>query len=238
MADQFSRTRMIIGDAAQAALHRSRVLVFGVGGVGSFAVEALARAGVGTLALVDHDTVDITNINRQLYALHSTVGRLKVEIARARILDINPAAEVAAHPVFLSDETAQSFDFGAWSYVVDAIDTVSAKLLLAERCAAAGTPLISAMGAGNRLIASFEVADIYKTSGCPLARVMRRELKRRGIPRLKVVFSRDEPVRPAPPEGDTGTRRAVPGSISFGPATAGMVLAGEVIRDLIKTECE
>ena len=223
----FSRTEALLGPEAMERLKQARVAVFGIGGVGGYAAEALARSGVGTLDLIDSDTVSLSNINRQIIALHSTVGMPKVEAAKARIRDINPGAAVNAYPVFYLPETAAQFDFTQYDYVIDAVDTVAAKLSLAEAARDAGVPLISAMGAGNKLDpAAFEVADISKTSVCPLARVMRRELKKRGIHHLKVVYSREEPVSPAHGNGET----RVPGSVAFVPPVVGLILAGEVVK--------
>ncbi len=232
MPDQFSRTELLLGREAMERLRRARVAVFGVGGVGGHAAEALARSGVGTLDLVDDDRVSLTNLNRQIFALHSTLGQYKVEAARERLLDIDPAMTVNAHRVFFGPDTADGFDFSAYDYVVDAIDTVSGKIELALRAKAAGVPIISSMGAGNKLDpTAFAVSDIARTSVCPLARVMRRELKKRGITHMKVVWSREEPMTPAPSEEQTG-RRQTPGSTAFVPAVAGLILAGEVIKDL------
>lgn len=231
MADAFLRERMLLGEAAVARLQRSHVIVFGLGGVGSFAVEALARAGIGELTLVDHDTVSPTNLNRQLFALHSTLGRFKVEVACERVLDINPACVVHPVPEFYLPENAPRFWEAQYDFILDAVDTVSAKIDLACRAQEMGTPIISCMGTGNKLDPSrFEVADVYDTQVCPLCRVMRRELKRRGVRSLRVVYSREEPVQPAPCA--EGEKRAVPGSLSFVPPVAGLLLAGEVIRTL------
>jgi tRNA A37 threonylcarbamoyladenosine dehydratase len=222
----FQRTEMLLGREAMARLASARVAVFGVGGVGSYAVEALARAGVGALDLIDHDTVAVTNLNRQLIATRSTSGRLKVDVARERILDIRPETVVRVYPVFYTPETAGQFDFALYDYVIDAIDTVSGKIALVMQAHEAGTPIICAMGAGNKLDpTAFTVTDIYKTSVCPLARVMRAELKKRGVEGVKVVYSREEPKK-------TGQR--TPGSVSFVPPVAGFIIAGEVIKDLIK----
>ena len=216
-------------------LQTSRVAVFGVGGVGGAVAEALARSGVGTLDLVDKDAVSVTNLNRQLIALTSTVGRLKVEAAAQRIRDINPAAEVHTYPVFYTPETAGTFDFAEYDYVVDAVDTVSAKIDLVLRAGQAGVPIISAMGAGNKLDPSgFEIADIYKTSVCPLARVMRRELKARGVRHLTVVYSKEEPHTPKKPLRDPETGKMIPGSIAFVPLAAGLIIASRVVADLVK----
>ena len=248
MLNEFSRTRMLLGDVAMARLAAARVAVFGVGGVGGYVVEALARSGVGALELIDDDTVSLTNINRQIIALHSTVGMPKVDAARARVLDICPQTQVIAHRAFFTPETAAQFDFTQYSYVVDAIDTVSGKIELAVRAHAAGVPILSCMGAGNKLDPSrFRVADIYKTQGCPLARVMRTALRKRGVKKLKVVYSDEIPTRPIEdmsiscrshcicPPGAKHTcteRRDIPGSTAFVPSVAGLIIAGEVVKDL------
>jgi tRNA A37 threonylcarbamoyladenosine dehydratase len=235
MTDQFSRTRRLLGEEAMSRLHASHVLLFGLGGVGSFAAEALARAGIGSIEIVDNDVVAVTNINRQLVALHSTVGRKKTDVMKERILDINPSAEVAATDVFLSMETVGLFDFSKFSYVVDAIDTVTAKLLLADLCHKAGTPLISSMGTGNKLDPTkLKVCDVFDTEGDPLARVMRRELRKLGVPALKVVCSSEEPRTPLPETEEAVSKRNPPASCSFVPPVAGMILAGEVVKDLIR----
>lgn len=234
--DEFVRTKMLIGQAAMEKLRAARVAVFGIGGVGGHAAEALARVGVGTLVLVDNDRVSLSNINRQVIALHSTVGRYKTEVMRERILDINPEAQVEIHTCFFLPENAEDFSFASYDYVVDAVDTVTAKLEIIERAKRAGTSVISAMGAGNKLNPSgFAVTDIYKTQMCPLARVMRRELKKRDIKSLKVVYSSEPPRKPRDMfQEPAGSRRAAPGSISYVPAVAGLLLAGEVIQDLIR----
>ena len=232
---QFSRTQLLLGEEATRRLKNSRVAVFGVGGVGGHAVDALARAGIGVLDLIDSDTVSITNINRQLLATHSTVGRLKVEVAKDRIREINPDAIVHTHPVFYTPETADQFDFTQYDYVIDAIDTVTGKLCLAERAFAVGTPIISCMGAGNKLDGTaFRVADISKTTICPLARVMRKELKKRGISHMKVVYSLEEAHTPVGAEEEMAAtgKRQIPGSVPYIPGIAGLLLAGEVIKDL------
>ena len=232
MSEQFSRTEMLLGPQAMERLARARVAVFGVGGVGGHAAEALARSGVGALDIVDDDRVSLTNLNRQIFALHSTLGRYKAEAARERLLDINPHMTVTVHRVFFGPDTADGFEFSVYDYVVDAIDTVSGKIELALRAREANVPIISSMGAGNKLDpTAFEVADIAGTSVCPLARVMRRELKKRGIAHMKVVYSREQPMDPGPGREQTG-RRQIPGSTAFVPAVAGLILAGEVIRDL------
>lgn len=229
MTEQFERTAMLIGEDGVERLHGAAVAVFGVGGVGSYVVEALARAGVGRLLLVDNDVVSVSNINRQLIALHSTVGMPKVEVAAKRVRDIYPACEVETRIMFYTPENADVLDLSGYSYIVDAVDCVTAKLELITRAKALGVPVISCMGTGNKLDPTrFEVADIHKTSVCPLARVMRRELRLRGISHCKVVYSKEEPHKP--PSGDG---RPVPASIAFVPSSAGLVLAGEVIRDLI-----
>ena len=237
MIEQFSRTEILLGEAAMERLYNARVAVFGVGGVGGYVVEALARCGIGQLDLCDSDTVSISNINRQILATHSTVGMLKVDAARNRILDINPACTVRTYPFFYLPDTADRFDFTEYDYIVDAIDTVTGKLQLVERAHAAGTPIICSMGTGNKLDASaFQVADISKTSMCPLARIMRKELKKRGINHVKVVYSQEEALTPAVDKEElerTG-KRQIPGSTAFVPGAAGLLLAGEVVRDLTK----
>ncbi|MBR1606173.1 MAG: tRNA threonylcarbamoyladenosine dehydratase [Clostridia bacterium] len=231
----FSRTALLLGEEAMERLARSRVAVFGVGGVGGYVVEALARSGVGALDLIDSDTVSVTNLNRQIIALRSTVGRYKVDVAAERVGDINPDCRVTVHKTFYLPETQDQFDFTQYDYVVDAIDTVKGKLALVEQARAAGTPIICSMGAGNKLDpAAFEVADIYETSVCPLAKVMRVECRKRGIDHLKVVYSKEPPVTPKGTAEDPAPgKRATPGSIAFVPSAAGLVLAGAVIRDLI-----
>ena len=235
MKEQFFRTQMLLGSDALARLQKARVAVFGLGGVGGYTVEALARSGIGQLDLIDNDTVSISNLNRQILATHSTVGMLKVEAAKRRVLDINPDCVVRSHAVFYTPETADLFDFAQYDYIVDAIDTVTGKLQLVERAHAAGTPIICCMGTGNKLDASaFEVTDISKTSMCPLARVMRRELGKRGIRHLKVVYSREEALTPVGWEEEAAAlgKRQIPGSVAFVPGTAGLILAGEVIKDI------
>lgn len=237
MIHEFSRSALLLGEQALEKLKASRVAVFGVGGVGGYAVEALARSGVGELHLIDNDTVSLTNINRQIIALHSTLGQPKVEVMRARVLDISPDCRVFTYNTFFTPETADAFDFTQFDYVVDAIDTVSGKIQLAQSAYAAGVPIICAMGAGNKLDPTrFEVAQLEKTSVCPLARVMRRELKKRGIHGVKVVYSQEEPTAPrGEVEGDGvhEARRQTPGSLPFVPAAAGLVLASAVVYDLI-----
>ena len=244
MSDPFIRTRMLIGDGAMDRLARARVAVFGVGGVGGFCVEGLTRAGIGSLDLYDDDTVSESNLNRQLAALRSTIGRPKGEVLAERVRDINPACQVRAVRMFYLPQNADQVDLSQYDYVVDCIDTVAAKLELVTRCSALQIKIISAMGSGNKLDpTAFVVTDLSKTQGCPLARVMRKELRKRGISHLKVVYSTEEPrspIRPIPAEAPAGSdtrpgsaaRRATPGSISFVPAAAGLVLASAVVRDL------
>ena len=235
MSEQFLRTEMLLGSDAIQKLQNARVAVFGLGGVGGYVVEALARSGVGSLDLIDSDRVSVSNLNRQILATHSTVGMLKVDAARARVLDINPECQVKTWPVFYTPDMADAFDFTQYDYIVDAIDTVTGKLALVERAKAAGTPIICCMGTGNKLDASaFRVADISKTTMCPLARVMRRELSKRGIRHLKVVYSQEEALAPTGWEEEAAAlgKRQIPGSVAFVPGAAGLLLAGEVVRDL------
>ena len=230
---QFSRTAFLLGEEGIEKLKKSRVAVFGIGGVGGYVAEALARSGVGALDLIDKDVVSVSNINRQIIALHSTVGRKKTEVMAERIKDINPEIQVTVRDVFYLPETAAEFDFSKYDYVVDAIDTVSGKIALVEQAYRANTPVISSMGAGNKLDpTAFEVEDISKTSVCPLARVMRRELKKRGIEHLKVVYSKEEPKTSKCVDEESG--KPIPGSVAFVPSVVGLILAGEVIKDLIK----
>ncbi|MCD7904181.1 MAG: tRNA threonylcarbamoyladenosine dehydratase [Clostridiales bacterium] len=250
MLNQFSRTELLLGREAMEKLYNSRVAVFGLGGVGGYTVEALVRSGVGKLDLVDDDRICLTNLNRQILATRDTVGKYKADIAKERALSVNPDIKVNIYKTFYMPDTADLFDFSKYDYVVDAIDTVTGKIELVLQAEKAGTPIISCMGAGNKTDASaFEVADIYKTSICPLARVMRRELKKRGVKRLKVVYSKEKPVEPVddtavscrnhcicPPgtKRKCTVRRAIPGSNAFVPAAAGLIIAGEVVKDLIK----
>ena len=249
MQDQFSRTRLLFGPEGMEKLKNSHVAVFGIGGVGGYTVEALARSGIGALDVVDDDKVCLTNVNRQLYATRSTVGRYKVEVAEERIRDINPDCRVRAWKTFYMPDTQDQFDFTEYDYIVDAIDTVKGKLTLIEAAKAAGTPIISCMGAGNKTDpTAFRVADIYKTSVCPLARVMRTECRKRRIKHLKVVYSTELPVRPledpaiscrnhciCPSDTRKCTvRRDIPGSTAFVPSVAGLIIAGEVVKDLLK----
>ena len=236
MLEQYLRTAMLLGEEGIQRLREARVALFGVGGVGSFAGEALIRAGVGSIDLFDNDTVCESNLNRQLIALRSTIGQYKVDAMKARMLDINPDARIEANRLFYLPETADSVDLSAYDYVIDCIDTVKAKIDLVVRCHALNVPIIASMGTGNKLDpTAFEVSDISATSVCPLARVMRQELKKRGITHLKVVYSREIPRTPisfAEQEAPQASRRSTPGSISFCPSVAGLILAGEVIKDL------
>lgn len=248
MLNQYSRTELLFGKEAMQKLWNSRVAVFGIGGVGGFAVEALARSGVGAIDIIDDDKVCLTNINRQIYATRKTVGKYKVDVAAERIAEINPDISVKAYKTFYLPETEQQFDFKEYDYIVDAIDTVSGKIALAVNAFKAGVPIISSMGAGNKLDpTAFKVSDIYKTKVCPLAKVMRRELKKRGIEKLKVVYSEEEPLTPIDdmaiscrehcicPPGTVRKctqRRQVPGSNAFVPSVVGLIIAGEVIKDL------
>ena len=237
MQSQFSRTELLLGSPAMERLRRARVAVFGIGGVGGYTVEALARSGIGTLDLFDHDTVSLTNLNRQILATHDTVGRLKVEVAKERVRAISPDTVVYAHAVFYTPETADQFDFSVYDYIVDAIDTVTGKLCIIQNAMAAQVPVISCMGTGNKLDATqLQVTDISKTTCCPLARIMRKELRKRGINHLKVVYSTEEALTPVGAEEEAAAlgKRQIPGSTAFVPGAAGLILAGEVIRDLTK----
>ncbi|MBQ9783339.1 MAG: tRNA threonylcarbamoyladenosine dehydratase [Clostridia bacterium] len=236
MDKRFGREALLIGEDAVCVLARSRVALFGVGGVGSYAAEALARSGVGHVELIDKDTVALSNVNRQLCALESTLGRPKAEVMAERMQDINPAIQVTCRQEFFLPETAHRFDFSQYDYVIDAIDTVSGKIAIAEAAVAAGVPMISCMGAGNKCDpTAFRVTDLAKTSVCPLARVMRRELKKRGISHLKVVYSEEEALTPAPCL-DAETGKQVPGSLAFVPSVAGLIAASEAIKTLIGWE--
>ena len=240
--NEFSRTELLIGQAALEKLQNSRVAIFGVGGVGGYVCEALVRSGVGHFDLIDNDTVSLTNINRQIIALHSTIGKLKVDVMKERMLDINPDVDVSVHPCFYLPETADKFDFSNYDYVVDAIDTVTGKIEIIVQADAHQVPVISSMGAGNKLNpAMMEVSDIYKTSVCPLARVMRRELKKRHIKHCKVVYSKEKAIQPSQASlekygadsEENFTKKSIPGSTAFVPSVAGLILASEVIKDLI-----
>lgn len=234
MLNQFLRTELLLGKEGMKKLANARVAVFGIGGVGGHTVEALVRSGIGEIDIIDNDEVAVTNINRQIIATHKTVGMAKVDAMEARIHDINPDCVVHKHKCFFLPETRDQFDFSEYDYVVDAVDTVTAKLELVVACKEAGTPIMSSMGAGNKLDPSrFEVADIYKTSVCPLAKVMRRELKKRGIKKLKVVYSKEEAIKPMQDGIEEETnKRALPGSTAFVPSVAGLIIAGEVIKDI------
>ena len=245
MLNQFSRTQLLFGPEAMERLWKSRVAVFGIGGVGGYAVEALVRSGIGTLDLIDDDRVCLTNLNRQLHATRKTVGKYKVNVAEERVHEINPDCNVYTYKTFYMPDTRNQFDFTQYDYVIDAIDTVTGKLSLIEAAKEAGTPIICSMGAGNKTDpTAFKVADIYKTSVCPLARIIRSECRKRGIRHLKVVYSTEEPIRPledpdirsecdCPPDTRTGTaRRDIPGSTAFVPSVAGLIIAGEVVKDL------
>lgn len=250
MLNQFSRTELLLGEEAMEKLKTSRVAVFGIGGVGGYVCEALVRSGVGNFDLIDDDKVCLTNINRQIIATRKTVGKYKVDVMEERMKDINPDVNVTVHKCFFLPENAAEFDFESYDYVVDAVDTVTAKLELVMKCKEKDVPIISSMGAGNKLDASaFRVADIYDTKVCPLAKVMRRELKKRGVDRLKVVYSEEKPISPiddmaiscrsncisSPDAAHKCTeRRAIPGSVAFVPSVVGLIIAGEVIKDLIK----
>jgi len=231
--NQFERTALLLGKASVEKLAEKRVAVFGVGGVGGFVCEGLVRAGIGAIDIVDKDTVALSNINRQLIALHSTVGKNKVDVLEERLKDINKNLIIKKYKCFFLPETSETFDFREYDYVVDAIDTVTGKIELILKANEAGVPIISAMGAGNKLDpTAFQVSDIYKTSVCPLARVMRRELKKRGVEKLKVVYSKEEPIKPQFEEGE----EVVPGSVSFVPPALGLIIASEIVKDLIRVE--
>ncbi len=237
--ETFSRTELLFGADAMKTLAASRVAVFGIGGVGGYVVEALARSGIGALDLIDNDQVCLSNLNRQIIATHETIGQYKVDAAKERIRQIHPDCQVKTYRLFYMPETAEQFDFYQYDYVVDAIDTVTGKLELADQAYRCGTPIISSMGAGNKVDpTAFEVTDIFKTSVCPLAKVMRHELKKRGIPKLKVVYSKEKPITPQGCNAQDPHRRQVPGSNAFVPSVAGLILAGEVIKDLTGIRAE
>ena len=252
MLNQYSRTELLFGREAMEKLRHARVAVFGIGGVGGYTVEALVRSGIGAVDLIDDDKVCLTNINRQIYATRKTVGQYKVDVAAERIAEIDPQIQVTVHKTFYTPQTADQFDFTAYDYIVDAIDTVTGKLELVQQAYTAGTPIISSMGAGNKLDpTAFTVTDIYKTSVCPLAKVMRHELRRMGIPHLKVVYSKEPPITPIDdmaiscrthcicPPGTARKctqRRQVPGSNAFVPSVVGLIIAGEVVKDLTAKE--
>lgn len=235
MKEQFARTEALLGSAGMEKLQNARVAVFGIGGVGGHAAEALVRSGVGTIDIFDKDTVSVTNLNRQIIATWDNVGKSKVDVMKERMLSINPEVVVNAHNCFYLPENADEYDFSEYSYIIDAVDTVTAKLEIITRAQRLGVPVISCMGAGNKLNGSaFEVEDIYKTTMCPLARTMRRELKKRGIKKLKVVYSREEPITAVVEAEEGEVRRAIPGSVAFVPGVAGLIAAGEVIKDIVK----
>lgn len=242
MVEEFSRTGLLLGSEALEKLAQSRVAVFGIGGVGGYVVEALVRSGIGAVDLIDNDTVCLSNLNRQIIATRKTVGQYKTDVMKERIMDINPECKVEVHRCFYLPETKDEFDFSQYSYVVDAVDTVTAKIQLVVQAEEAGVPIISSMGAGNKLNpADFEITDIYKTSVCPLAKVMRRELKKRNVKHLKVVYSKEEPIAPIEntETEQTGAdvaskRRSTPGSVAFVPSVVGLLIASEVVKDLIK----
>lgn len=252
MLTQFSRTELLLGKEGMERLKNARVAVFGVGGVGGYVCEALVRSGVGSFDLIDDDKVCLTNLNRQIIAARSTVGQYKVDVMKERMLDINPDVQVETYKCFFLPENADDFPFAEYDYVVDAVDTVTAKIELVMKCQSMGVPIISSMGAGNKLDASaFQVADIYKTKMCPLAKVMRRELKKRGVKKLKVVYSEEKPTKPiedmaiscrthciCPPGAahKCTERRDIPGSVAFVPSVAGLIVAGEVVKDLVYTK--
>ena len=250
MLNQFSRTELLFGKEEMETLANKRVAIFGIGGVGGYVCEALVRSGVGKLDLIDNDKVCMSNLNRQIIATRNTVGKYKTEVMKSRILEINPETEVNIHNCFFLPENAEEFPFEEYDYVVDAVDTVTAKIALVMKCKEVDVPIISSMGAGNKLDASaFRVTDIYKTKVCPLAKVMRRELKKRGVKKLKVVYSEEEPIRPMEDTSDNcstetvcqdgveykaAKRRSTPGSVAFVPSVAGLIIAGEVIKDLAR----
>ena len=238
MSKKFDRTKRLLGSEAMDKLKNARVAVFGIGGVGGHAADALVRSGIGAIDIIDSDVVAESNINRQLIATTKTVGRKKVEVMKEHLLEINPEVKVTGFDCFFLPETVNEFDFKMYDYVVDAVDTVTAKIALVEACEESGVSIISSMGAGNKLDpTAFEVSDIYKTSVCPLAKVMRRELKKRNIKHLKVVYSKEEPIEPMQDEAfesdESRTRRATPGSIAFVPSVAGLIIAGEVVKDIV-----
>ena len=234
MLNQFSRTELLIGKEGVNKLTQSRVAVFGIGGVGGYVVEALVRSGLGTIDLIDNDKITLTNINRQIIATHRTIGQYKIDAAEERILDINPNVNVVKHNIFFTPANAESIDFSQYDYVVDAIDTVAGKLAIIELAKKAGVPVISSMGAGNKMHPElFEIADISKTSVCPLAKVLRQELKKRKIRKVKVVYSKEIPIKPQEETEEFSNKRNIPGSNAFVPSTVGLIIASEVVRDLI-----
>lgn len=238
MKEEFCRTSLLIGEAGIEKLNNAKVAVFGVGGVGGYVVEALARSGVENFVLVDKDDVSVSNINRQIIALQSTVGKYKVDVMRDRILDINPEANVEVHRTFFLPENSDEYDFSQYTYVVDAVDTVTAKLEIIMKAKEAGVPVISSMGAGNKLDATaFKVTDIYKTNVCPLAKVMRKELKARGVKKLKVVYSEEQPMSPDISKLQSSEeKKRIPGSVAFVPSVVGLIIAGEVVKDIVTND--
>lgn len=235
MLEELSRTELLIGREGIETLQSAKIAVFGVGGVGGYVVEALARCGVGTLVLTDNDTVNLSNINRQIIALHSTIGRPKTKVIKERILDINPSVNVELHNCFYLPESHDDYNFAEYDYVIDCVDTVAAKIDIIVEAQETGTPVISSMGTGNKLNPQMlEISDIYKTSVCPLARVMRYELKKRGVKKLKVLYSKENPIKVSAPLEEGSKRRSIPGSISFVPAAAGLIIASEVVKDLVQ----
>lgn len=236
MINQFSRTEMLIGTGKIEKLAKSKIAIFGIGGVGSYVAEGLARCGIGNFILVDNDKVTLTNINRQIIATTKTIGEYKVDLMKQRILDINPEANIQIYKIFYMPDCKENILDGSIDYIVDAIDTVTAKIYLVEQANKFNIPIISSMGTGNKLDPSkFEITDIYKTSVCPLAKVMRKELKQRDIEKLKVIYSKEEPFKPKERSKDTQSNKQIPGSISFVPSVAGLMIAGQVVKDLIRS---
>ena len=237
MLNQFSRTELLLGQDNLKKLQKTRVAVFGIGGVGGYVVEALVRSGIGAIDIIDNDTVSLTNINRQIIATHKTIGKLKVDVLEERILDINPDVKIKKYPIFYTPETSDKIDFSQYDYVIDAIDTVIGKLEIIEKAKKSNVPIISSMGAGNKFHPEmFEIADISKTSVCPLAKVIRQELKKRKISKVKVVYSKEIPIKPQKSEEKLTSKRQIPGSIAFVPSVAGLIIAGAVIRDICKVK--
>ena len=235
MQNQFSRTQMLLGKEALEKLNNSRVIIFGIGGVGGYTAEALCRSGVGNIDIVDNDKVALTNLNRQIIALNSTIGKYKVDVMQERLKDINTNLNINTFKTFYTQDSRNDFDFSKYDYVIDAIDTVTGKLTLIEECNKTNTPIISSMGTGNKINPEMlEIADIYKTSVCPLARAIRQELKKRNIPKLKVVYSKEQPIKPKEESTEETIKHSIPASISFVPSVAGLIIAGEVVKDLIK----
>lgn len=235
MLNQFSRTELLIGKEGVEKLSKSRVAIFGIGGVGGYVAEALVRSGIGAIDLIDNDKVSLTNINRQIIATHKTIGMYKVDAAENRLKDINPNVKITKYNLFFTPETAENIDFSKYDYVIDAIDTVIGKLEIIEKAKKSNIPVITSMGAGNKLYPEmFEIADISKTSVCPLAKVVRQELKKRNIKKVKAVFSKEIPIKPGISEEQSNTKRQIPASIAFVPSAVGLIIAGEVVRDLIK----